>query len=193
MLGAIGYNFRHLFDIQGRDARQTFWYWVLFVVVLNVLVALGISVPMTVGAVSASLENAGGDRAAADAAVLVSMVGMARTLVWVSIVVGIANIVLMASAFVRRLHDSGKSAIWAILAGAVQLVALFTALTQVADAEAMIRAAVAAQSSDEVFAMQGRMAWQSVIGWLPLIVLIVFGVMKSDEGANRYGEEPVRF
>ena len=195
MLGAIKYNFRHLFDFVGRDARQTFWYWVLFVVILNIVVSLAISIPMTVGAMSTMFDAArsGGDPALAEAAMLDEMGAMARPLVLVSVVVGLANIVLLAASFVRRLHDSGKSAIWAILAGAVQLVALFLAFEQINEAEAMIRNAASAQSAQDALAMQGQLAWRSLIGWIPLLMLVVFGVMKSDPGPNAYGAEPVRF
>ena len=194
MLGAIKYNFRHLFDFSGRDARSTFWYWFLFVIVLNIVVSLAISIPTVVGAISSATEAAqDGNRAMAEAAARDRMAGMATPLIWASIVVGLANIVLLAASFVRRLHDSGKSAVWAVLAGAVQLVTLFLALEKIEDAEAMIRNAAAARSAGEAFAMQGPIAWQSLIGWIPLAILIVFGVMKPDEGANRYGESPVRF
>jgi hypothetical protein len=36
MLGAIKYNLSHLLDFSGRDARQTFWYYVLFLVMLDI-------------------------------------------------------------------------------------------------------------------------------------------------------------
>lgn len=195
MLGAIKYNFRHLLDFSGRDARQTFWYWVLFVVIVNIIVSLAISIPMTMGAMSTMFEatRSGVDPAMAEAAMLDEMSAMARPLVWVSIAVGLANVVLLAAAFVRRLHDSGKSAAWAILAGAVQLVALYLALEQVNAAEAMIRNAASAQSAQEAFGAQGELAWRSLLGWVPLLILIVFGVMKSDPGPNAYGAEPVRF
>jgi uncharacterized membrane protein YhaH (DUF805 family) len=194
MLAAIKYNFAHLFDFGRRDARSTFWYWVLFVVVLNIVVSLAVSIPMTAAAMSTAAEVAqSGDATAAQAAAIERMADMAKPLIWVSIVVGLANIVLLAASFVRRLHDSGKPAVWALIAGAAQVVTVFLALAQIGDAEAMIRGAAAARSAGEAFAAQPGMAWQSLLGWMPLIILIVFGVMKSDEGANRYGEGPVRF
>lgn len=194
MLGSIGYNFRHLFDFAGRDARQTFWYWVLFVVILNIVVSLAISGPMMADAMSAGFAAAqGDDPAMVQTAVMERMAGKVEALVWLSIIVGVVNIVLMAASFVRRLHDSGKSAIWAVLAGAVQVVVLVMALGQIGETQEMLRNAAAARTAQDAFAMQGQMAWRGLLGWVPLIILIVFGVMKSDPGSNGYGEEPVRF
>lgn len=193
MLDAIGYNFRHLFDFSGRDARPTFWYWVLFVVLLNVVLSLAISIPLVISAVSAGMASGVGNPAAAEAAMAQGIAGMAEPLIWVSTAIGLANIVLLAASFVRRLHDSGRSALWAVVAGAVQVVTMVLALEQVGEAEAMIRQAAAAQSAAEAFAWQEGMAWQSLLGWVPLVILAVFGVMESDEGPNRYGQEPVRF
>ena len=34
MLGAIKYNLANLTNFSGRDARQTFWYYVLFLVII---------------------------------------------------------------------------------------------------------------------------------------------------------------
>jgi uncharacterized membrane protein YhaH (DUF805 family) len=193
MLQSIRYNFAHLFDFSGRDARQTFWFWMLFVVLLNIVASLVISVPMTMGAVSEGVDAArAGNEAAVQAAVLDRMGGMAQTLIWVSVAVGIVNIVLVAAAFVRRLHDSGKSALWAAIAGLAHVAALVLALDQVGDAEAMIRQAATATSAQEAMATQAQFGWQAILGWLPLILIVVFGLMKSDEGANRYGEAPVR-
>jgi uncharacterized membrane protein YhaH (DUF805 family) len=34
MLASIKYNLSHLLDFSGRDARQTFWYYVLFLFIV---------------------------------------------------------------------------------------------------------------------------------------------------------------
>ena len=191
MFEAIGYNFRHLFDFRGRDPRRTFWLWALFVVLLNIVVSLAISIPLGIEAVSVGMAGPQSD-AAVESAIVERMASMAETLIWLSIAIGLANIVLLAAAFVRRLHDSGRSALWALVAGAVQLLSLGLELGQVGDAEAMIRAATAARNAEEALALQGGMAWQGLIGWIPLIILVVFGVMASDPGPNRYGEPPAQ-
>jgi uncharacterized membrane protein YhaH (DUF805 family) len=57
----------------------------------------------------------------------------------------------------------------------------------------MLRNAAASGSEHPGLAMPSQLGWQSVLGYVPILIVIVFGVMKSDPGANRYGEEPVRF
>lgn len=46
MLASIKYNFRHLLDFNGRDARQTFWYFVLFVYLVTVAISMVVMIPM---------------------------------------------------------------------------------------------------------------------------------------------------
>ena len=65
MLGAIKYNLKHLLDFSGRDARQTFWYYILFLVVLQFLVGMIAIIPSMVtimgdtftAAISASISS----------------------------------------------------------------------------------------------------------------------------------------
>jgi uncharacterized membrane protein YhaH (DUF805 family) len=40
--------------------------------------------------------------------------------------------------------------------------------------------------------MQGQ-AFDALIGWLPMLIAIVIGVLKSTPGPNRYGDAPVKF
>jgi uncharacterized membrane protein YhaH (DUF805 family) len=63
MLGAIKYNLANLFNVSGRDARQTFWYYVLAIVVLHIAASMAISIPMMATAMASAFEAA---NAAAD-------------------------------------------------------------------------------------------------------------------------------
>jgi uncharacterized membrane protein YhaH (DUF805 family) len=58
MWGAMKYHTAHLADFNGRDARQTFWYWFLFVFLLNMAVGLLTSLPATMSAMTASMSAA---------------------------------------------------------------------------------------------------------------------------------------
>ena len=40
MLGAIKHNLTRLLDFSGRDARATFWFYVLFLFIVNMAVAV---------------------------------------------------------------------------------------------------------------------------------------------------------
>lgn len=194
MLGAIKYQFSHLFDLTGRDARQTFWFWILFVVIVNIVVSLAVSVPMMANAVSVGIASAQGTGQGPDeAAIMQSMSGAVGNIVLVSLVLGLVNIVLVAAAFVRRLHDSNKSAVWAVVAGAFYLLSHLLSYSHRGDVAELMQRAAAAADPQAALASNSAMAWDGLIGWIPVIMMVVFGVMNSDPGPNKYGDEPVRF
>ena len=58
MLGAIRYNLTHVLDFGGRDARPTFWYYVLFLVILNFVAGILISIPLMAGSMGTAIEAA---------------------------------------------------------------------------------------------------------------------------------------
>ena len=194
MLGAMKYHAAHLFDFHGRDARQTFWYWFLFLFIVNIAVGVVISVPMTMSAMSTAMEaTRSGDAQAAQAAMMAKMASSMRPVLIGGIVLGLVNILLLAAAFVRRLHDSGKPGIWAAIAGAIYLFSLWVSWDRADEMVAMMQQLSDASDPQGAIAAQTRMAWQSLLGYIPIVMVIVFGVLKSDPGPNRYGEEPVRF
>ena len=43
------------------------------------------------------------------------------------------------------------------------------------------------------YAMQAEMGLPGMVGYIGYLVVIIFGVLKSEDGPNQYGEEPVRF
>ena len=193
MFGALKYHARRVFDFSGRDARQTFWYWFLLVFIVNLAVGIAMSVPMMGSGMATALAGArDGDPQAAQAAMMAEMASYMRPLMLGGIVLGLFNLVLMAAPFVRRLHDSGKSGIWAAIAGLIYLASLWLSWSNADQIVAMTQQMAVATPSERI-AMQAEMARQSLLGYIPLIMVIVFGVLKSDPGPNRFGEEPVRF
>jgi hypothetical protein len=48
------------------------------------------------------------------------------------------------------------------------------------------------QVPDPAAMFQGQ-ALEALIGWLPLILVVIAGVLKSTAGPNRFGEAPVSF
>jgi len=194
MWGAMKYHARHLFDFSGRDARQTFWFWFLFLFIVNLVVGMAMSIPMTVSAMSTAFDSArSGDPVAAQAAMMNQMAGSMRPLIIGSIVVGLFNLVLMAAPLVRRLHDSGKSGLWAALIGAIYLASLAYSWTNADKVVATMRQAATAGVTNPVSGMQAQLGWQSLLGYVPMIMVIIVGLLKSDPGPNCYGAEPVRF
>jgi uncharacterized membrane protein YhaH (DUF805 family) len=194
MLGAMKYHAGHLFDFGGRDARQTFWFWFLFLFILNIAIGMAMSLPMTISAMSTAFEGARtGDPAAAQAAMMNQMADSMRPLIVGGIIIGLFNVVMMAAALVRRLHDSGKSGVWAALTGAIYLASLALSWFTADEIVAMMREAAAAGGPQTGLGMPVQLGWQSLLGYVPMIMVIVVGVLGSDPGPNRYGEEPVRF
>jgi uncharacterized membrane protein YhaH (DUF805 family) len=187
------YHARHVFDFAGRDARQTFWFWFLFLFIVNIAVGFAMSIPMTAAAMSTAFEGArSGHPEAVQAKMIGDMAEAMRPMLAGAIVLGLVNVVLIAASFVRRLHDSGKSGLWAALAGAIYLVSLWLSWTHADEAVALMSEAAAGGSMGALEA-QSRMGWQGLLGYVPMIMVIGFGLLKSGDGPNRYGEDAVRF
>ena len=49
MWGAMKYHAAHLADFTGRDARQTFWYYVLFLFIIQVVAGMAMAIPLIAG------------------------------------------------------------------------------------------------------------------------------------------------
>ena len=56
MLAAIKHGLGNLVNFHGRDARQAFWYYVLFVYVVIIVITMAWVVPMTIQAIAAGVR-----------------------------------------------------------------------------------------------------------------------------------------
>ncbi len=194
MLGALKYHFRHLADFGGRDARQTFWFWFLFLFIANIAISFIGTVPMMVDAMTIGFQAAQtGHPEAAEAMITQRMGEHMTSLIGIGIALGVFNIAMIAAAFVRRLHDSGKSGVWAAVAGAIYAASLYLAWARAGDAAALMQQVAAAKDPATALAVQSKMAWQSLLGYVPIAIVIGFALLKSDPEPNRFGAEPVRF
>ena len=197
MLNSMKYNLAHLTDFSGRDARQTFWFYVAFLFIVQYAIGLVVSIPMMgsmfQSAFSAVGSSEGGriDQAELTRTMMQQMSGYMETQMWVSVVLGALTIVLLAASFVRRLHDSGFPG-WIVLVP-IALHA-FALVYGVMKFDALM-AAMATQfdpaTSASPYAIQAEIAPWSSLGWLAYVIVIGFGVLKSQSGPNRYGGEPV--
>lgn len=195
MLSAIRYNFRNLTNFSGRDARATFWYWMLFLVLLQFLAGMVLAAPLYVEMFSSAFEAAssGASEQEINAAMFAGMSGQLKTQMLVSVVLGVVSCALFSASFVRRLHDAGKPGWILALAVGPYLGALLYNYANFDATLAMIEISMAAGDPDAMLANQSSLYAYSFLGWIGYGVVIAFGVMKSDEGPNRYGAEPVRF
>ena len=194
MREALRYHFKHLLVFYGRDSRQTFWYWFLFLFIVNIAATLIMTLPVTMDAVAVGYDAAkDGDEAAAQAAMMSQMAVVMKRVIVISLAVGVINLMLMAAPLVRRVHDSGNTGLWAIVAGAIYLASLALTWSRADEAVALMRRLAAAHDPQMALGMQTRVAWDGLLGYVPLIMVIAFGLLKSTPGPNRYGGRPARF
>ena len=195
MLGAIKYNLTHLLDFNGRDARQTFWYYVLFLVVLQFLVSMVAMIPIMVRVMGAVFEQAqaGASEEVVQAQMQAMMSGMMGDILWLSVGMGVLVAALMLAAFVRRLHDSGRSGWWAALAVAGQAAGIVASIRVAELMRELMPMMSDPANVQQVIARQQDFSVYSLAGWIAPAVVIGFGILRSTDGPNRYGTEPVRF
>jgi uncharacterized membrane protein YhaH (DUF805 family) len=199
MLGAIKYNLTHLLDFSGRDARQTFWYYVAFLVVLNVVIGVVVYIPAMVSSIGTAMEaaQAGAGEQEVQARMMAQMQDTLGTTMWISIGISAAMPLLLIAAFVRRLHDADKPGWWALLPLAMQAASIAVSIRISGEMQAMMREALAVGNDpaklQSVMAHQSEYAAYGLIGWIGILIVVGFGVLRSTDGPNRYGAEPVRF
>ncbi|MBO9580010.1 MAG: DUF805 domain-containing protein [Sphingobium sp.] len=194
MFGAIKYNLSNLMNFSGRDARSTFWYYVLFIVILRFAGGIAISLPMTVKATAGAMEAA---QAHADAATINArmMTLVAETMpmvVWLGVALALITALLLAASIVRRLHDIGMSGWLVLVPAGLQAIVLAQAPAAIERVKEALARYEGTTAPDPTAMMQGQ-GMMVLLGWLPVLFIIVVGVIKSNEGPNRFGEAPVRF
>jgi uncharacterized membrane protein YhaH (DUF805 family) len=166
MLAAIKYNLAHLLDFSGREDRPTFWWYVLFLIIIDIVLGLVVTGSMMGGGFSEGIQAAqsGASQQDIQAQMLQHMSDRMGTVIWLSAGINLLVTALSVAAFVRRLHDSGNSGWWAAIAVLAQVASIAGALMSIPQLE--------------------------LLGWVAPLIVVIFGVMKSSSGANRYGEGP---
>jgi len=192
MLAAIKHNLANLFNFTGRDARQTFWYYVLFVYIVTTVVSMLAMIPAMVEMFTNIIDvaKAGGSPELAQQTMANSMSGLFSSVGWVSIVVGGLFIILLAASLVRRLHDSDMPGLWALAPGALQVMGMAMMPAQLAAITAAMADPAAMSDPTALYRAQGV---AGLIGWVAIGLVIWFGVRKSSAGANRFGDSPASF
>ncbi len=195
MLGSIRYNLANLANFAGRDARQTFWYYVLFLYLIQMVAGMLVAIPMVIAIFQQMFAGirAGADPEAMNARMLEAISGPIETTMWLAVGLGVVSLLALAASFVRRLHDSGLSGWWGLLPGGLYLGYLAWMPEQIAFLKDALARPDAMQQASSPFGMIPGQELAMVSAYIPLILLAVFGVRKSNPGPNRYGEAPVRF
>jgi len=184
-----------LTNFAGRDARQTFWYYVLFLYLIQMVAGMLVAIPMMVAMFSQMFAGirAGADPDAMNAMMLEAMTGPLETTMWLAMGLGAVSLLALAASFVRRLHDSGLSGWWGLLPGLLYVGYLAWMPRQIAMVKEMLAQTEALQQGGNPLGMMPGQEMAMLSAYVPLILLAVFGVRKSNPGPNRYGEAPVRF
>ncbi|WP_159982164.1 MULTISPECIES: DUF805 domain-containing protein [unclassified Novosphingobium] len=194
MLGAIKYNLRNIARFDGRDARQTFWFYVLFLVIVQYAVGMALSVPMMGGAMTEAINGAmnGAEQAELQARIMAKMGSYMRTTMIVSSIVSLVVSLLLVASFVRRLHDSNRTGWIAGLAFGLSLAAKVFVWMKM---EELVDATMMATSGDlnAALAVQSEMLAGTVLGWAAMLIVVVLGAWPTTPGPNRYGEQSVRY
>ncbi|MEO6388549.1 MAG: DUF805 domain-containing protein [Croceibacterium sp.] len=193
MVKAIKYNLSHLLDFNGREARPMFWYYVLFLIILQFLAGMAITLPALFASLGDAMQaaQAGASEQELQVSMMKSMGGTLGAAVWISAGMSAAMALLVLAAFVRRLHDSGRTGWWALLALAGQALGIIISIRNIGAVQHLVALSTDPANVAQVAQIQTEMARTSLIGWIAPIVVIVFGVMASTPGANRYGEPEV--
>jgi uncharacterized membrane protein YhaH (DUF805 family) len=196
MLGALKYALSNLLNFEGRDARQTFWYYVLLLYIATVVVTFLVAIPAYARMIAGMMKTVSlhpDDPTAINGVMASSMSELMISMLWLSFGSAIVTALLFAASLVRRLHDSDLSGWWALLPAVCQIGALALLPQQIGQMTTMMEGMYSSDPAVAMGSFQNQFQLFSLIGWIPWIALIVFGVRKSTPGPNRYGEGPVSF
>ena len=194
MIAAVKHSLANLANFSGRDARSTFWLYMLFLVILK-MVAFAISqwpiwTALMAGAMDAA--RAGVDPDEMNQAMLAGVSGDdLRRALYIGTLAAFAGAALYAASFVRRLHDSGKAWWWLLVALVPFLYPPIISILDVERTVAVAKSGLEASPSQAELGERARQYIYSGIGLLGYLVTIIFGVLESDDGPNKYGEQPV--
>lgn len=195
MLDAIKHGLANLINFSGRDARQTFWYYMLFLVVLQFVVGILAAIPMYVTIFTNVFEAAS---AGADPDLAISQ--MANDLtehmplqIMMSSAIAIISTLLFVASFVRRLHDAGYSGWIVLVPVATQIFSVVYSYMMLDVIMETMASAADPTNQANAYAAQLEVAPYSAVGYIGYLVVIVFGVLKSQDGPNKYGETSVSY
>ncbi len=194
MLKAIKYNLANLLLFDGRNDRPTFWFYVLFLFLCQIAITIIAIVPVMVSAFADIMQeiSSGADPEQAGPVMAARMGELMGQQVWISAGLNAAMMLLLVASFVRRLHDAGFSGYWAVPAVLAQLAAIWMSFEMVDDIQRYMDMAMDPDRIEEFMAQQQQMSIYSLVGWIGPLIVIVFGVFKSTDGPNPYGDAPDR-
>ena len=162
-------HFRRLLDLNGREDRASFWPYAALVYGMMIVASFAAMMPVMQSAMSAASQMTTEDGAAFPAM---------RLFFYGIIAITAVAVLLYAAAVVRRLHDAGFSAGWALmplpflLFGIIRMRAFFGSLA----------------SGEPDMRQFNQIFFNNMIYILTLIALIILLARRSDPHPNRYDQ-----
>jgi len=166
LIEAVRHNLRNLLHFAGRERRGTFWRYVLVLYVAQM--ALGMLASWAMMAAMFGPARAGAFDTMFDTILLFSAISAAMF------------VLMLAAAVVRRLHDSGRSGLWALLPLPF-LVAGMWGLHA-------FRASIHERGDPPIsfgLIMANNVIYLAVVGYLIFLL-----ARSGTAGPNRYGPDP---
>lgn len=177
MMEAIRYCLANLANFSGRDPRATFWYYVLFLVAVNIVVGMVIGIVFTAGSLGGAINAASSGASEADiqAQVLQQVGSGLATQVWLGAALSVLTLVLFVAAFVRRLRDA---ALPPALVAIPVATSLFTTYYNVTSVET-IQSAMLTGDPVVINEAATAAAGYGMIGWVGYLVVIICGAIPT--------------
>ncbi|MDB5679566.1 DUF805 domain-containing protein [Sphingomonas bacterium] len=202
-MNLLGRHITGLATFSGRENRQPFWLWILIVYAVQMVVGMVVMIPIMMSMFDRMGPMMQGDPHRFDdhpELVMQMITPMVSNIMVFSVVVTLIWLALIAAAVVRRLHDGDRSGWWASPVFAVHIVTPLLYLSAFPRFFDVIGKVKPGMTPDQVNAamlpaMQsfGGVWLLGMVGFLLMIVLIVFLCLPGTQGANRYGEDPLAF
>lgn len=196
MWGAVKHALANLTNPNGRDARQTFWYWVLAVFVVRYAVGMIVSFPMTVKIMNMTMQTVASgkpdDVAVMQSRMMAMMAEDISRMVWIGVAISLVSMLLLVCSMVRRLHDSNLSGWLVLVPGGLYAIAVAQQPRQI-EATVNLLKSMKPGAPPDISQMMQAQSGLGLLAWVAIALVIWIGVRDSDEGPNRYGDAPVRF
>jgi uncharacterized membrane protein YhaH (DUF805 family) len=159
-------GFANIARFSGRDTRAQFWPYAAAATALYLVVGLVVVAPIVLPVIGASQTSAA------------ALLNMAGAFIVGNLLMFVALVAFLAAAVARRLHDSGRRAIWGLLPlpfAAYSGTMFYRLVSQFATAAPDAGLFLSLFVSNLLY----------IIGLVTLVVLLA---LRSTAGPNRYGE-----
>ena len=177
-----------LLTFTGRENREPFWLWILITYVGRMILSTIASIPvfLWLGRRIGNAMTTGHAAALNDQQAMFR--DMAPMMTWMAVaglVLGIAYMMVVAAAVVRRLHDGDRSGWWVAPVGLLEIASLISSVAMAAHRKLVPVAGKPFAMTAQAF---GPIQFVSL---LALVALVVVLVLPGTDGPNRFGPDPL--